>query len=80
VLIGSSSARPTNKTLAQGGQGSGPAKLELVIPGREPRAKIPRPLVWIVVAGNAAWALVSIALLFSSAMQAIAIGVFAELQ
>lgn len=56
------------------------------------RPSIPRPLVWIVVAGNAVWALASIALLFSGwvtpnllgeaavAMQAIAVGVFAELQ
>jgi hypothetical protein len=56
------------------------------------RPSIPRPLVWIVVAGNAAWALASIALLFSGAvapnlldeaalaMQAITVGVFAELQ
>jgi hypothetical protein len=56
------------------------------------RPSIPRPLVWIVIAGNAAWALASIALLFSGwvtpnllgevavAMQAIAVGVFAELQ
>jgi hypothetical protein len=29
------------------------------------RPSIPRPLVWIVIAGNAAWALASIALLFS---------------
>jgi hypothetical protein len=53
---------------------------------------IPKPLVWIVIAGNAAWALASIALLFSGwvapnllgeaavAMQAIAVGVFAEMQ
>src|SRR5258708_878566 len=56
------------------------------------RPSIPKPLVWIVIAGNAAWALASIALLFSGwvapnllgeaavAMQAIAVGVFAELQ
>jgi hypothetical protein len=56
------------------------------------RQSILRPLVWIVIAGNAAWALASIALLFSGwvapnllgeaavAMQAIAVGVFAELQ
>ncbi len=56
------------------------------------RQSIPKPLVWIVVAGNAAWALASVALLFSGwvapnllgeaavAMQAIAVGVFAELQ
>jgi hypothetical protein len=56
------------------------------------RPSILRPLVWIVVAGNAVWALASIALLFSGwvtpnllgeaavAMQAIAVGVFAELQ
>jgi hypothetical protein len=56
------------------------------------RQSIQRPLVWIVIAGNAAWALASIALLFSGwvlpnlpgeaavAMQAIAVGVFAEMQ
>jgi hypothetical protein len=56
------------------------------------RQSILRPLVWIVIAGNAAWALASISLLFSGsvtpnllgvaavAMQAIAVGVFAELQ
>ena len=56
------------------------------------RPSIPRPLVWIVVAGNAPWALASIPLLFSAwvapnllgeaavALQAIAVGVFAELQ
>jgi hypothetical protein len=56
------------------------------------RASMPRLLVVIVVAGNAAWTLASIALLFSSlvspnllgeivvVMQAIATGVFAELQ
>ena len=56
------------------------------------RPSILRPLVWIVVAGNAAWALASIALLFSGEVspnllgeivvvaQAIATGVFAELQ
>jgi len=56
------------------------------------RPSIPKPVVWIVIAGNAAWALASIALLFSGwvtpnllgeaavAMQAIAVGVFAELQ
>jgi uncharacterized protein YjeT (DUF2065 family) len=56
------------------------------------RPSIPKPLVWIVIAGNGAWALASIALLFSGwvtpnllgevavAMQAIAVGVFAELQ
>jgi hypothetical protein len=56
------------------------------------RPSILKALVWIVVAGNAAWALASIALLFSGwvapnllgemavAMQAIAVGVFAELQ
>src|SRR6202045_2637151 len=55
------------------------------------RQSMPRALVWIVVAGNAAWALASIALLFSGwvapnllgeaavAMQAIAVGVFAEM-
>ena len=56
------------------------------------RASVPKPLVMIVVAGNAAWTLASIALLFSGAVspnllgeivvvaQAIATGVFAELQ
>ncbi|QPF82785.1 hypothetical protein IC762_23960 [Bradyrhizobium genosp. L] len=56
------------------------------------RAAMPKPLVMLVVAGNAAWTLVSIALLFSGAVapnllgiavivaQAIATGVFAELQ
>src|ERR1700737_63958 len=56
------------------------------------RASMPRLLVVIVVAGNAAWTLASIALLFSSlvspnllgeivvVLQAIATGVFAELQ
>ena len=56
------------------------------------RQSMPKPLVWIVIAGNAAWTVASIALLFSGAvtpnllgeaavaMQAIAVGVFAELQ
>ena len=56
------------------------------------RSSAPRALVLIVVAGNAAWTLASIALLFSGAVspnllgeivvvaQAIATGVFAELQ
>jgi hypothetical protein len=56
------------------------------------RSSIPKVLVLIVVAGNAAWTLASIALLFSAAVspnwlgeivvvaQAIATGVFAELQ
>jgi hypothetical protein len=56
------------------------------------RAAVPKALVMIVVAGNAAWTLASIALLFSGAVspnllgeivvvaQAIATGVFAELQ
>jgi hypothetical protein len=56
------------------------------------RQSVPRPLVLLVVAGNAAWTLASIALLFSGAVspnllgelvvvaQAIATGVFAELQ
>jgi len=56
------------------------------------RSSVPRVLVLIVVAGNAAWTLASIALLFSGAVspnwlgeiavvaQAIATGVFAELQ
>lgn len=56
------------------------------------RSSVPRVLVLMVVAGNAAWTLASIALLFSGAVspnllgeivvvaQAIATGVFAELQ
>jgi hypothetical protein len=56
------------------------------------RAQAPKALIMIVVAGNAAWTLASIALLFSGAVspnmlgeimvvaQAIATGVFAELQ
>jgi hypothetical protein len=56
------------------------------------RQAMPKALVLIVVAGNAAWTLASIALLFSGwinpnllgeimvAMQAIAVGAFAELQ
>jgi hypothetical protein len=56
------------------------------------RPSMPKQPVWIVIAGNAAWALASIALLFSGwvtpnllgeaavALQAIAVGVFAELQ
>jgi hypothetical protein len=56
------------------------------------RQAMPKPLVWTVIAGNAAWTVASIALLFSAAvtpnllgaaavaMQAIAVGVFAELQ
>ena len=56
------------------------------------RASMPKALAMIVVAGNAAWTLASIALLFSGAVspnmlgeimvvaQAIATGVFAELQ
>jgi hypothetical protein len=56
------------------------------------RQSMPKALVVIVIAGNAAWTLGSIALLFSGwvtpnllgeafvAMQAIAVGVFAELQ
>jgi hypothetical protein len=56
------------------------------------RSAVPKVLVMIVVAGNAAWTLASIALLFSGAVspnllgeivvvaQAIATGVFAELQ
>jgi hypothetical protein len=56
------------------------------------RQSMPKSLVWIVIAGNAAWTVASIALLFSGAvtpnllgeaavaMQAIAVGVFAELQ
>jgi hypothetical protein len=56
------------------------------------RQTMPKPLVWIVIAGNAAWTVASIALLFSGAvtpnllgeafvaMQAIAVGVIAELQ
>jgi hypothetical protein len=56
------------------------------------RQALPKPLVGIVIAGNAMWTLASIALLFSGAvtpnllgeaavvMQAIAVGVLAELQ
>ena len=56
------------------------------------RQSVPRALVLLVVAGNGAWTLASIALLFSGAVnpnllgeivvvaQAIATGVFAELQ
>jgi hypothetical protein len=56
------------------------------------RQAMPKPLVLIVIAGNAAWTLASIALLFSGwvnpnllgeilvGMQAIAVGAFAELQ
>jgi hypothetical protein len=56
------------------------------------RASMPKTLVVIVIAGNAAWTIASITLLFSGAVtpnllgeafvaiQAIAVGVFAELQ
>ncbi|NLS67421.1 hypothetical protein E3H11_00345 [Bradyrhizobium brasilense] len=56
------------------------------------RTSVPKPLVMLVVVGNAAWTLASIALLLSGAVspnlfgtivilaQAIATGVFAELQ
>jgi uncharacterized protein YjeT (DUF2065 family) len=56
------------------------------------RASVPKALVMIVIAGNAAWTLASFALLFSGAVtpnllgeivvaaQAIATGAFAELQ
>jgi len=56
------------------------------------RQAVPKALVMIVVAGNAAWTIASVALLFSGAVspnllgeigvvaQAIATGVFAELQ
>ena len=56
------------------------------------RTSMPKVFAWIVVAGNAAWTAASIALLFSGwvapnllgeaavAMQAIAVGIFAELQ
>jgi hypothetical protein len=56
------------------------------------RASMPKPLVAIVIAGNAAWTVASIALLFSGAVtpnllgelfvavQAIIVGVLAELQ
>ncbi len=56
------------------------------------RSSVPRALVWFVIVGNAAWTLGSMALLFSGAVspnllgqvfvvaQAIATGVFAELQ
>ncbi|MBX9646660.1 MAG: hypothetical protein K2X57_06360 [Xanthobacteraceae bacterium] len=56
------------------------------------RSSVPKVLVLVVIAGNAAWTLASVALLFSGAVspnllgeivvvaQAIATGVFAELQ
>ncbi len=56
------------------------------------RSSVPKALVWLVIVGNAAWTFGSIALLFSGAVspnllgqlfvvaQAIATGVFAELQ
>jgi hypothetical protein len=56
------------------------------------RQSLPKALVMIVIAGNAAWTIASIALLFSGgvtpnllgeaaiAIQAIAVGTFAELQ
>jgi hypothetical protein len=56
------------------------------------RQSLPKALVMIVIAGNAAWTIASIALLFSGAVtpnllgeaaiaiQAIAVGAFAELQ
>jgi hypothetical protein len=56
------------------------------------RQSMPKPLVWLVISGNAAWTIASIALLFTGwvapnllgeafvAMQAIAVGVIAELQ
>jgi hypothetical protein len=56
------------------------------------RASMPKPAVLIVIAGNAAWAVASIALLFSAAvtpnllgeifvaMQAIAVGALGQLQ
>ena len=56
------------------------------------RQAMPKALLWTVIAGNAAWTVASIALLFSGAvtpnllgealvaMQAIAVGVIAELQ
>ncbi len=56
------------------------------------RPSMPRPLVWATIATNAIWTLSSIALLFSAAvtpnwlgetfvaLQAIAVGVIAELQ
>ncbi len=56
------------------------------------RSSMPAALVWIVIVGNAAWTLASTVLLFSGAvtpnlfgeaavaMQAIAVGVIAELQ
>src|SRR3982074_1116004 len=59
---------------------------------RAPRQAMPKAVVMIVIAGNAAWTLASIALLFSGAVtpnilgeafvvaQAIATGVLAELQ
>jgi hypothetical protein len=56
------------------------------------RTTLSKAIVWFIVAGNAAWTLGSVALLFSGsvtpnllgelfvAMQAIAVGAFAELQ
>ena len=56
------------------------------------RDTLPRPLVWLVIVGNALWTLGSLALLISGAvspnvlgvgfvaMQAITVGIFAELQ
>jgi hypothetical protein len=56
------------------------------------RPSMPKVVAWMVVAGNAVWTAASIALLFSGwvspnllgeaavAMQAIAVGIFAELQ
>ena len=56
------------------------------------RATIPKAMVWLIVVGNALWTVASIALLFSAdvspnllgelfvAMQAIAVGAFAQLQ
>jgi hypothetical protein len=56
------------------------------------RAAMPKPLVWAVIAGNALWTIASVMLLVDGpvapnllgeafvAVQAIAVGVFAELQ
>jgi hypothetical protein len=56
------------------------------------RMTLPKAMVWLIVVGNAVWTLASVALLFSGtvtpnllgelfvAMQAIAVGAFAELQ
>ncbi|MCC8939516.1 hypothetical protein [Bradyrhizobium ivorense] len=64
----------------------------VLVGGLGARTAVPKPLVLLVIVGNAAWTLASIALLFSGAVapnllgiivimaQAIATGVLAELQ